>query len=182
MGNENRRSQELFTPSPFKIVALIVSIISALAVCVGGVTWVSINMANNAVGLETLRKEAEQHHDRFRIEIDQNKTLINQHAQLLAILKLHGDKIATFESFMTKGGRFTEQDGQDLREDLETVRERLMHYQVLEAELRWIKKSLVDLSDGLKGDLDRLGSQLEKVAQKQDRVYEMHQGFSQGHE
>lgn len=141
-----------------KVVGLIASLVTILACFVAAVTWISINMANNTVSIETL-KQAQLRHE---ILIGKNAEIIGQHAQLLAILDQHEDNLKILTEFMTLGGRFTEQDGKKLHEELETVKERLQHYEVLETELAWIKKSIQDIEQELRRSFLQLNQQLKK--------------------
>lgn len=166
--------------SPFKIVSLIASVVTVMACFVGAVTWVSVNVANNAVTI----KGAQDSLARHEILINKNSQIIGQHAQLLAILdqhemtfEQHQKTLEVLTTFMTQGGRFTESDGRVLQRELDGVKDRLRHYEVLETELGWIKKSIEELRANLRDQFSSIGRQMETVGRKQDKVYEMHQGF-----
>lgn len=147
---------KLPTNIPFKIVGLIASIITTLAVFAGAVTWISIGMANNTVKIDSLNTG----HKRHEMLITKNAEIIRQHAQLLAILDQHDSTLNVLTNFMVKGGRFTEADGKILHNELQTVKDRLQHYEVLETELEWIKESINRLETNIANRFDSLHKKL----------------------
>lgn len=122
----------------FKIVGLVASIATVLAIFIGAVSWISINMANNSVSIGALKETVVRH----EILISENAQIIQQHSQVIAILEQHSKSIEILNAFMTQGGRFTESDGHALEAQLSVVEKRLQHYEVLEKELSWIKASM----------------------------------------
>jgi hypothetical protein len=169
---ENRKVDILSSGSPFKIVGLIASVVATLACFVGAVTWISLNIAENAVTIETIQKSLIRHESL----ITKNSEIINQHRQLLAIINEHGKAIDVLTGFMTQGGRFTEADGHKLYSEVQKVKDRLRHYEVLEVELGWIKKSITDMEKGLNSNFNKLGASVDIIADKQNKVYEGHMG------
>lgn len=157
------QDKKLINGSAFKVVSLLGSLFIILAGFIGAVTWVSVNMADNSVSITAL----EQGHLRHESLITKNAEIIQQHAQLLAILKEQGAAIATLNNFMTEGGRFTEADGRKLHDELQAVKDRLQHYQVLEVELGWIKKSIARMEAGLAKRFESLHKKLDVT--KKDR-------------
>jgi hypothetical protein len=157
---------------PYKIIGLLASIAAILACFVGAVTWVSLNIAENKVSIEVNQRTNLRHESL----ILKNTEIINQHRQLLALINEHGKAIDVLTKFMTQGGRFTEQDGNVLRVEISKVKERLRHYEVLEVELGWIKKSILDLEKDIFSSFDKIGSSIQIIADKQDKVYEGHMG------
>jgi hypothetical protein len=142
---------------PYKVVGLIASIMAILACVIGAVTWASINMANNALAIKSLRQD----HTRYEVLITKNAEVLAQHAELIGIITWQGDQLKVLNRFMTEGGRFTERDGAKLQDEMRDIKDRLQHYEVLETELSWIKKSIsrmeVDIArrfDGLHKKLD----------------------------
>ena len=93
--------------SPFKIVGLISAIGVVLSLFIGGTMWVSMNMANNTVAIASLNRVQDRHEQM----IEKNTEIIHQHDRLLVVLETHADQIATLTTFMTKGDRFTAEDG-----------------------------------------------------------------------
>lgn len=162
----------LSSGSPYKIVGLIASVVAILACFVGAVTWISLNMAENAITIETIQKSIIRHESL----ITKNSEIINQHRQLLAIINEHGKAIDVLTGFMTQGGRFTEADGHKLYAEVQKVKDRLRHYEVLEVELGWIKKSIGDLEKGITNNFEKLGRSVGIIANKQSKVYEGHMG------
>ena len=71
MVNNNDKNPTIF--NTFKVVGLITSIVTIVAICVGAVTWISINMANNSVAILGL-KEAQLRHE----------TLISKNAEIIS--------------------------------------------------------------------------------------------------
>jgi len=142
---------------PFKIFGLVASIATVLAVFIGAVSWISVNMANNAVSIGALKETVERH----ETLISNNTTILLQHAQLLAILEQHSKRLETLTKFMTQGGRFTEADGHVLEKQLQDVEKQLQHYEVLERELGWIKDSMRRLELEMARRFDRLGKKLD---------------------
>jgi hypothetical protein len=141
----------------FKVFGLIASIATVLAIFIGATTWVSINVANNAVSIGTLKETVKRH----EILISNNAEILLQHAQLLAILRHHGNRLDIFENFMTQGGRFTEAEGHMLENKLQEVEKRLQHYAVLETELSWIKESMRRLETNMAQRFDTLHKKLD---------------------
>jgi hypothetical protein len=150
--------------SSFKVVGLIASVVTILACFVGAVTWVSINMAGHSVSIESLRVISLRHENL----IVKNTAIIGQHAQLLAILKQQGAAIDTLNNFMTEGGRFTERDGARLRDELQIIKDRLQHYEILETELSWIKASIARIEASITKRFDSLHDKLN-VSKKETR-------------
>jgi ribosome recycling factor len=85
----------------------------------------------------------------------------NMHKSLQSCLN-HGRRLDTFEEFMTKGGRFTEDDGHILEQKLQAVEKQLQHYEVLEKELSWIKDSMRRLETDIAKRFDVLYKKLDK--------------------
>lgn len=150
--------QKIQTMISFKIVGLIATIITVLAIFTGAVSWISVNMANNAISIGSLKETVGRH----EILISENAEILQQHAQVLAILSQHGKRLDTFENFMTQGGRFTEDDGHILEKKLQAVEKQLQHYEVLEKELSWIKDSMRRLETDIAKRFDVLYKKLDK--------------------
>jgi hypothetical protein len=144
----------------FKIVGLITSVLTILACFVAIVFWISTNMADNSVSIRTLQEQAQRH----EILISKNSEILLQHAQLIAIIDQHESSLNILTNFMTQGGRFTDEDGKALHDELQTVKDRLQHYEILETELAWIKKSIANLEKDLENNFDKLSKQLESLA------------------
>ena len=150
---------------PFKIVGLITAVVTILSLFVGVVTWISSSMANNSVSIEALRNAQLRH----EVLIGKNSEIIHQHAQLLAIIKEHSKSIDILTDFMTKGGRFTEQDGDVLRDQVLEVKEQLHSYDVMSAELGWIKSSINRMELDLNKKLDSLANKVDDVVKDNKR-------------
>lgn len=135
--------------NPFKIVGLIASVITTLACFVGAVTWISINLADNKVSIEAL-KEGQLRHE----------TQIYKNAEVARRIDQHESSLKILTEFMTQGGRFTETDGRALYEELRAVKERLRHYEILETELSWIKKSIGNLERDIRERFDSLDEKI----------------------
>ena len=142
---------------PYKVAGLVTAIFTVLAIIIGAVSWVSINMANNAISIGSLKETVGRH----EVLISGNAEILHQHAQLLSILARHGDRLDDFEEFMTKGGRFTESDGHILEQKVQAVEKQLQHYAVLETELSWIKASMLRLETKLDKRFDNLHKKLD---------------------
>jgi hypothetical protein len=141
----------------FKIVGLIVSIVVVLAIFIGAVSSVSINMANNTISIGALKEDIQRHENL----ISDNAIILRQHAQLLAILDQHESSLDILTDFMTQGGRFTEADGHLLENKLQAVEKQLQHYEVLERELSWIKDSMRRLETDMARRFDSLQKKLD---------------------
>jgi hypothetical protein len=142
---------------PYKVVGLVTAIFTVLAIIIGAVSWISINMANNAISIGALKETVGRH----EVLISGNAEIIHQHAQLLSILARHGERLDTFEKFMTQGGRFTEDDGHVLEQKVAGVEKQLQHYAVLETELSWIKDSMRRLEININKRFDSLHKKLD---------------------
>jgi len=155
-----KQDQKLLIPG--KIVGLIASVVAILACIIGAVTWISVNMANNAVSIEVLQQRQKRH----ETLITKNAEILNQHARLLSIIERQGDQLNVLNTFMTKGGRFTEQDGKILHDEVQKVKDRLQHYAVLETELSWIKESIARMETNISKRFDSLHKKLDVAAKK----------------
>jgi hypothetical protein len=154
----NEKIETLTNANPYKVVGLIGSIVAILAIFVGAVTWVSLNMAKNSISISTL-KEGQIRHE---VLIQENAEIIRQHAYLISVIDQHGSSIKILTNFMTQGGRFTEADGRRLHLELQVVKDQLQHYEVLEAELSWIKKSIQRIENDLIKRFESLDKKLDK--------------------
>ncbi|MBR9682471.1 MAG: hypothetical protein GOV02_02245, partial [Candidatus Aenigmarchaeota archaeon] len=130
---------------PFKIVGLITSLVTISACFVGAVMWISVNMANNQMSIEIL----EFSHKKLETLVTKNSKILSQHDKLLMILDQHDSSIKVLTNFMTQGGRFTEQDGREMNTRLYTVEEQMHKYDILATELKWIKKSMIDIENNI---------------------------------
>ena len=141
----------------FKVIGLVASIVTILACFIAAVTWISTGMAENSVSIKVLREGQL----RNATLIVKNSEVSNQNRQLLTIIKQHAAEIESLNKFMTEGGRFTEQDGRVLHEELEGVKDRLQHYEVLETELGWIKRSMARIETDIAKRFEGLHKKLD---------------------
>jgi len=164
--------KQIVPPTGFKVVGLIAAVVAILACFIGAVTWINTNMANNAISIQSLQSG----HARHEVLISKNSEVLNQHAQLLAIIREQGKAIDVLTDFMTQGGRFTESDGIALSQEVQKVKDRLHHYAILETELGWIKKSIVTLQIDIKENFEQLDRHIYRIGRRQDKVYDEHGG------
>jgi hypothetical protein len=148
---------EIRNGSSYKIIGLIGSVVLVLSIFIGATTWVSIRVANNTIGVSG-NKESIQRHEKL---IADNSEIIRQHGRILSIIDQHESSLEILTAFMTKGGRFTESDGHILEVKLQEVKDQLKHYEVLEAELGWIKESMRRLEINMARRFDSLQKKLE---------------------
>lgn len=137
---------------PFKIVGLITSLVTISACFVGAVMWISVNMADNKISIEVL----ESGYNKLEILVLKNRKILSQHEKLLIILDQHDSSLKILTNFMTQGGRFTESDGREMSSRLYNVEERIHQYDILATELKWIKKSIVDIEREIKSGFEKL--------------------------
>ena len=162
--------------NPYKVVGLIASIFTVLAIFIGAVMWISVSMANNTVNIGAVQAVLQRHESRISSNAEDNSKVIGQHSQLISLIEQQQKSIDVLNEFMTQGGRFTAEDGRALHADLEKVKTQLLHYEVLETELTWIKKSIEELERNIRQSFNGLDRKLEIVSEKQDKVYEAHGG------
>jgi hypothetical protein len=137
---------------PFKIVGLITSLVTISACFVGAVMWISVNMADNQMSIEVL----ESSYNKLEALVIKNRKILSQHDRLLVIIDQHDSSLKILTNFMTQGGRFTESDGREMSGRLYAVEERIHQYDILKTELKWIKKSIVDIEKELKSGFEKL--------------------------
>lgn len=99
----------------FKVVAMVVSLLVALSIILGGAMWLSNTQANFAVAIAkntdaiaNLQKTDETLHAKSV----RQSMILRQHDQVLSVLNQHGAEIKALTDFMVKGDRYTLERGE----------------------------------------------------------------------